>query len=242
MPDPITFMTRLTDAEWDPVVGGWTCPVLQIPGAVVEGIYVEGSQIDSGKFQVLQGQHIIRWMPPEKPPRIAVIISLTQELALGSETDKWRRRAIILPFAATVASALITAIPTYWSKLDTPAKPTSIISQMKPPTGTPVKVSDDDSRIPQWIPRYPGANIEGFSIQGSIASYYFKSFDGVEVVRDFFDARFRLQGMNPRSGYDTVQVLDGSSQIRFLLRKTGIEQTNSGWVSRYAVTFNLDNG
>jgi hypothetical protein len=116
MPDPITFMTRLTDAEWDPVVGGWTCPVLQIPGAVVEGIYVEGSQIDSGKFQVLQGQHIIRWMPPEKPPRIAVIISLTQELALGSETDKWRRRAIILPFAATVASALITAIPTYWSK------------------------------------------------------------------------------------------------------------------------------
>ena len=55
-------------------------------------MYVEGRQIDSGEFQVLQSQHIIRWIPAEKPQRIAVIIKLTKELALGSETNKWKRR------------------------------------------------------------------------------------------------------------------------------------------------------
>ena len=98
MPDPITFITRLTDAEWDDALGGWHCPALQIPGAVVDGIYVEGSQVDSGKFHVLQSQHIIRWTLSQKPSRLAVIIKLTQELALESEPDKWKKRAIIFPF------------------------------------------------------------------------------------------------------------------------------------------------
>ena len=90
--DPITFITKLTEAEWDEIIGGWRCPALQIPGSIVERMYVEGRQIDSGEFQVLQSQHIIRWIPAEKPQRIAVIIKLTKELALGSETNKWKRR------------------------------------------------------------------------------------------------------------------------------------------------------
>ena len=43
---------------------------------------MDGNQIDHGRFLVLQGQHIIRWMSAEKPQRVAVIIKLTKELAL----------------------------------------------------------------------------------------------------------------------------------------------------------------
>jgi hypothetical protein len=203
MPDAITFITRLTDSEWDEVIGGWRCPALQIPGAAVQGVYVEGSQVDSGKFQVLEGQHIVRWMSSEKPQRVAVVIKLTKELALGSETDKWKKRAILLPFVATIFAALITAIPAYWSKLDpvpgrqVPAP--SSQSQLAPFVHPANKTADDDGRIPQWIPRYPGTRIQGVNFQGSVASYYFESPDNEEVVRGFFVSQFRMQGMSPRA-------------------------------------------
>jgi hypothetical protein len=241
MPDPITFMTRLTDAEWDEVIGGWRCPALQIPGATVDGIYVEGSQVDSGRFQVLEGQHIVRWMPSDKPQRVAVVIKLTKELALGSETDKWKKRAILLPFIATIVAALITAIPAYWSKLDplprhqVPAPlPQPQHSTLEDPTN---KAADDDGRIPQWIPRYPGSRIQGVSIQGNVGSYYFESSDHEGVVTDFFFSRLRMQGMRPQRSFERVELSSESGQLKFLLTSSVITHTDSRASNRYTITF-----
>jgi hypothetical protein len=200
MADPITFTTRLTDAEWDEVMGGWRCPVLQIPGAEVEDIYVDGNQIDHGRFLVLQGQHIIRWMSPERPKRVAVIIKLTKELALGSDTDKWKKRAVILPFVATIAAASITALPTYWSKLlDSSARMKSLPTpgKSRDAANGPEESRNNSSRMPQWLPRYPKAETQQVTSQGNIVTYSFASRDSTESVQNFYASHLLLRGMKP---------------------------------------------
>jgi hypothetical protein len=246
MPDTISFVTRLTEAEWDEVIGGWRCPALQIPGANVQRLYVEGSQIDSGNYQVLQSQFIIRWILPKRPERIAVVIELSEALTLEADASKWRRRAIILPVLATIGAALITALPTYWSKIDStqwysrpqPPKPAAYTS----PNNSQIKAVDDN-RIPRWVPRYPGANIENVSFQGNVGSFSFKCPDDEKAVFAFFDSRLRVQGMQTRN--PTVCAVceltaSNNDALKFVLKQTGREEKGSGWTYRYGVTFSTD--
>jgi hypothetical protein len=115
MPD-IVFTIRLTDADWDDTIRGWRCPALNVPGAVIDAIYLEGNRVDTARYEALPAQAFIRWLFPDRPQQASVAIKLTQELTLGSETDRWKRRAIVLPALATVGAAALTGAATYFSR------------------------------------------------------------------------------------------------------------------------------
>lgn len=59
VPD-IVFTTRLTEADWDDTLRGWRCPPMAVPGAVVDAVYIDGSRTDSGRYEVLKEQAVIR--------------------------------------------------------------------------------------------------------------------------------------------------------------------------------------
>jgi hypothetical protein len=113
MPE-IAFANRLTEADWDEKLRGWRCPALAVPGAVVDALFVDGNRTDSAKYEVLPEHTIIRWTPTDQPQRVTASIRLTKELSLGSETERWKKLAIILPVAATILSACIGAGVTLW--------------------------------------------------------------------------------------------------------------------------------
>ena len=121
----IVFTTRLTEADWDDTVRGWRCPPLAVPGAIVEALYVEGNRIDSARYEVLQEQSLIRWMPADQPQRVATTIRLTEILTLGTETDRWKKLAIVLPVIATILSAAIAGGTAYLSKAATEGRSSS---------------------------------------------------------------------------------------------------------------------
>jgi hypothetical protein len=105
----IVFTTRLTEADWDDNLRGWRCPPLAIPGATVEAVYVEGERIDTARYEALAQNGVIRWVFPDQPSRATASIALTEELTLGRDTARWKKLAIVLPVAATILAALITA-------------------------------------------------------------------------------------------------------------------------------------
>jgi hypothetical protein len=117
MPETV-FTTRLTEADWDEALRGWRCPALSVPGAIVEALYVDGTRVDSATYEVLTPNRIIRWVPRNEPAHVTVSIKLTEDLTLGSETDRWKKLAIILPVIATIVSAGLSAAATYFSKSD----------------------------------------------------------------------------------------------------------------------------
>jgi hypothetical protein len=114
----ITFASRLIDSDWDETLAAWRCPALQIPGAVVRDIIVDGKRIDKAEYEVLHGQAMIHWVLPDRPERIAVVLELTESLSLVSETERWKRLAIVLPVAATIIAASISAAATYFGKAE----------------------------------------------------------------------------------------------------------------------------
>jgi hypothetical protein len=136
----IIFTTRLTEADWDDTLRGWRCPPLAVPGAMVEALYVEGNRIDSARYEVLKEQSLIRWTPSDQPQRVAATILLTEDLTLGTETDRWKKLAIVLPVAATIVSAAIAGGATYLSKAApedrSPARPAATSSSI-PVSPTP---------------------------------------------------------------------------------------------------------
>ena len=104
----IAFSVRLAAADWDDTMSGWRCPALSVPGAKVEDMYVEGTRVDRAKYEVLQNYAIIRWAASDRPARATASIILTRALSLGTETDRWRRLAIVLPVIATIIAAVIS--------------------------------------------------------------------------------------------------------------------------------------
>jgi hypothetical protein len=108
--------TRLTEADWDDALRGWRCPASAVPGAVVEALYVDGNRVDAAKFEVLPAHGVIRWTPAEQPNRVLASIKLTEDLTLGSETERWKKLAIVLPVAASVVTGALSAAATYFSK------------------------------------------------------------------------------------------------------------------------------
>jgi hypothetical protein len=105
----IVFTTRLTEADWDDMMRGWRCPALGIPGAAVDALFVDGERIDKVKFEVLAQNQVIRWIVDDRPPRATLSIALLEELALERDAARWKKLAIVLPVAATVLAAVITA-------------------------------------------------------------------------------------------------------------------------------------
>ena len=77
---------------------------------------MEGSRVDAARYEVLVQNNYLRWITADQPHRVAVSIKLTETLSLGSETERWKRLAIILPVVATIAAALISGVATYFSR------------------------------------------------------------------------------------------------------------------------------
>lgn len=111
----IAFTIRFTEGDWDPALRGWRCPVLNIPGAVIEDVYVNGSRVDKATYEVLKEHGIVRWIPAKQPERPVASIRLTENLTKEADTERWKKLAIILPVFATIASATITGFTTYYS-------------------------------------------------------------------------------------------------------------------------------
>ena len=111
----ITFTMRLAEGDWDEEMRGWRCPVLNVPGSVVDELYVEGARVDKARYEVLRSISMIRWSSNKKPARIAATIKLTKQLSLGSDTERWKKLAIILPVIATIVAAIISGIATYFA-------------------------------------------------------------------------------------------------------------------------------
>jgi hypothetical protein len=81
----IAFATRLTESDWDETFRGWRCPVLNVPGSIIEDLYVDGNRVDKSKYEVLQEHLIVRWVPEERPDRVTAAIKFTEQLSLGRE-------------------------------------------------------------------------------------------------------------------------------------------------------------
>jgi hypothetical protein len=107
---PIIFTTRLTEEDWDSTLSAWRCPSLAIPKARIEDLFVDGNRLDKAKYEV-RGPGI-RWIAPNPPRGVTAQIRLGEELSLESETDRWKKLAVVLPFVA----ALVGAAATYLSK------------------------------------------------------------------------------------------------------------------------------
>jgi hypothetical protein len=90
----IAFNVRLGAADWDDTMSGWRCPALNVPGAKIEDVYVEGTRIDRAKYEVLQNLAVIRWAAGDRPTRATASITLTRALSLETETERWKRLAI----------------------------------------------------------------------------------------------------------------------------------------------------
>jgi hypothetical protein len=120
----ISFTVRLNEEDWEISRKAWRCPPLAIPSASIQDVFVGGDRVDKANYQVLKGPWAIRWIPSKAPAQIAVEILLGEALSRQSDTGFWKKLAIVLPVAATILVAVISAITTY---LVTPRPdPTSI--------------------------------------------------------------------------------------------------------------------
>jgi hypothetical protein len=111
----IAFRVRLIDADWEPTIGGWRCDALKVPGSEVESLYLDGRRIDKIKYEVLSDQSLIRWSTGKMPERVVAAIKLTKELSLGSDTERWKKLAIVLPFVATILASIVSSAATYFA-------------------------------------------------------------------------------------------------------------------------------
>jgi hypothetical protein len=148
MPE-IVLTIRLTNEDWDDAMRGWRCPVLSIPGAIVEAVYVEGNRVDTGRYEVLTPNTFVRWITPDQPQRVALSIKLTEALSLDSETERWKRLAIVLPVLATIVAASISGVATYLSRTPRTGYRTSdvqIAPLVQPTKGAPAQTHETASK------------------------------------------------------------------------------------------------
>ena len=85
-----SYLPRVSrEADWDKYRAGLALPLaLAVPGAIVEALYVEGNRIDYARYEVLQEQIPVRWMPADQQPATGVprLIRLTEILTFSTET------------------------------------------------------------------------------------------------------------------------------------------------------------
>lgn len=106
-----TFTATVTEQDWDKGLRAWRFPALKIPGARLESVFVSGVLVDTSSYEVNYDLNIVRWGDAKEHPRQAVfLIRLTKELSTEELTLRWKKLAVILPFAASVLVALITVL------------------------------------------------------------------------------------------------------------------------------------
>lgn len=212
----VVFAIRLTNEDWDEVMRGWRCPVLSVPGAIVEAVNVEGNRIDSARYEVLPQNTFLRWIAADQPQRVAVSIKLTETLTLVSETERWKRLAIVLPVAATVIAAVISGGATYLSR--TPeVHPTSRISSTQTPDAA--NVNGDPKPAQETPERSDGSAIDVIDSNNTT----FGRALPIEVSKIY---RSRFSG-DDSSHYFRIRQADGEHDltVEFTLVRPNTEMT-----------------
>jgi hypothetical protein len=149
---PSVFTVSVSRTDWDAGLGGWRCPALAIPGAKVEAVYDKGKKVDDAWYEVLADLRVLRWAREERPERLTISISLTEELSTQAETSRWKKLAVVLPALATVLSALITAeIP----KLMSSGRPADMAASAPPARGSNANAVSTGTQIEDVHIQFP---------------------------------------------------------------------------------------
>jgi hypothetical protein len=179
----ITFTTRLNIQDWDPTLKAWRCPALAIPKADIEDLFVDGDRVDKAKYEVLRGPLAIRWIAADPPTGAVAQVQLGEELSLESETSRWKKLAVIVPFVASIVAAFIGAAATYLSKSG----------------------SDGPNKADLVTAHFSDWNIDK---RGQFIAYRLtvKAFDLAEYVKTLDTDRYKLiVGIRPRIGISDTE-------------------------------------
>jgi hypothetical protein len=106
----IAFPVTVAKEDLDEGLGGWRCPLLKIPGAIVEDVLVMGKSINNSCYAVNHELGIVRWVTPDPPERATIIIKLTEELSTKELTLRWKKLAIIIPIITVVLAGVFSYI------------------------------------------------------------------------------------------------------------------------------------
>ncbi len=114
---PIPLTLTVTERDWNKNLGGWNCRALEIPGAILEDVFIDGDKADDKLYSIDPKLKIVRWSQTEPPKQAAFVIAISSEDLSSKElTLKWKKMAIILPVFATILAATITAAAWHLNK------------------------------------------------------------------------------------------------------------------------------
>lgn len=107
----IMFTLPFTKDDWDSGSGAWRCPVLRVPGAEIEDLFVGSERVDRSRYEVLKNYAVIRWVLPGIPERVVASVKLKE-----STTERWKKIAVVPAVIATITSSAVTGTVTYYTK------------------------------------------------------------------------------------------------------------------------------
>lgn len=148
----IAFTTTITERDWDSELSGWRCPVLKIPGAIVEAVFVAGARVDASWYEVLNEHSLIRWVRQDHPQQAVVSLKLTEELSTKELTLRWKKLAIVLPLMSSIIVALIAGGFSYYSSRNrTTTVPPVTTKSPQPDPEQPKEISDFSIFMPRGL-------------------------------------------------------------------------------------------
>lgn len=103
-----SLIIRLSAEDWNKSVGGWRCPILDLPGGKVKELFINGAIVDK-KFYDTQTKGHVRYSGSDDRDA-NVSVELDEVLARRS---RLKTLAIVLPVAGTIAGAAIKAAGDY---------------------------------------------------------------------------------------------------------------------------------
>lgn len=121
--NPIVFFVRLDEVDWDEAIGAWRCPALRLPSAEAREMRHHGSRIDSDKYKIDIGAHLIIWNggAQERPSSMSIRLEIPARLLTIDQVKKKKeedtlsiaKRITSISLAVLIVSALVAAIAGY---------------------------------------------------------------------------------------------------------------------------------
>jgi hypothetical protein len=103
-----TFQIRVTGKDAIPESQAWRCPVLLVPGAKLEEVFVDGVRVDDRWYTTSRDRQSVEWTRDSKLPANALLtVKLKSELSFKWVTDLFKALTIVLPLLTSLVSVLI---------------------------------------------------------------------------------------------------------------------------------------
>jgi len=111
MSKQICFPIRLDKDEWDPSSLSWRCRALEIPGAYIQTLRIEGIEQHSNHYAINELGYISitkqNYSVNPETDRVVVVIGLAKQLTDKSEVSKWK---IIGAFTTVIIAPIATLL------------------------------------------------------------------------------------------------------------------------------------